>query len=174
MEKKCPRCGKIMKVSAEELEMHGGVVVCSQCLAVYDMSGNVHDSSDQGPVRTMSQAEAEAAASAGYHYCPDCGRTLPDGVKFCPYCGIRLAAQASPAEVQEQEKPQESKQAPQAVTTKTPERRHTVLPSLQHYRARKWGVEPASLRARVAGFSVIAVLLAVLAFIVYQGMLISE
>lgn len=198
MEKTCPRCGKVVVVSAEELAMREGVAVCPQCLAVFDMDGNVHQHQantktrqaatevDETPVHAaqpvISQAYTAPAPEA-YHYCPECGKPLPGSVKFCPYCGIRLAAPTAPAP-RTQVAPVAS--TPATVDTSATAAQHEeerqlppaakwapVFPTV-HYRMRKWGSGPASLRAHFVGYSAIIVLLAIFVFIVYQGMLISD
>jgi uncharacterized membrane protein YvbJ len=35
-------------------------------------------------------------------FCPNCGKEIPDGSKFCPYCGIKIAV--SPELKKEEEK----------------------------------------------------------------------
>lgn len=194
MEKTCPRCGKVVVVSAEEVAMREGVAVCPQCLAVFDMDGNVHTPQvnsrtrkqvfDDAPVDSsrpiVSQAYAAPAPVAeAYRFCPECGKPLPDGVKFCPYCGQRLAAGATMIV----KAPVASPAVSQTVIENTPAEEERILPPAAkwapvfptvHYRMRKWGAGPASLRARFVGYTAIFVLLALFAFIVYQGMLISD
>ncbi|MGC8979736.1 DUF2116 family Zn-ribbon domain-containing protein [Caldisericum sp.] len=29
-------------------------------------------------------------------FCPNCGRQIPDGSKFCPYCGEKLITESIP------------------------------------------------------------------------------
>lgn len=180
MEKKCPRCGKIVVVSAEEVAMREGVVVCPQCLAVFDMDGNVRHKAQQGTARHLEEASEQspapiAAEQDAFSFCHECGKPLPQGIKFCPYCGIKLGVvpaavaadpvvvhdepQDAPADAEPQPEPEEPKWTP-------------VYPTY-HYQEHKWGTEPASPRARLAGYSIITVLLIVLGVIVYHGWLIG-
>ena len=86
MELECPQCSKRLHVSAEELLLHGGAVVCPQCLAVFDAGDKV----PEGTVASRSGRVTEEHLS--YAYCPHCGRKIPEGVNYCPYCGQELAA----------------------------------------------------------------------------------
>ncbi len=192
MEKTCPRCGKVMEVSAEEVAMRGGVVVCPQCLAVFDLDGNLRTEQPQHttrhieeePAREQAAPAAQNAVNEPYHYCPECGKPLPEGVKFCPYCGTSLATPTAPPSPtpQPQPKREEQPRATQAASTtsKGDKKQATkttqwapVMPTL-HYRPHKWGSGPASVRARLVGYTVILAELAVLAYTVYQGMLINN
>lgn len=188
MEKKCPRCGKIVVVSQEEIAMRDGVVVCPQCLAMFDTDGSLHVSSDTGLSRASQPLTADSATQqAHYCYCPDCGKPLPADVNFCPYCGISLKnltkTTPSPAVAVAQPIVQAEPVVAQpvamgaAIETGVPV---TEAPSwvpvypTYHYRKHKWGHGPASLRTRIAAYIIIAALLILFVFIVYQGMLISD
>jgi TM2 domain-containing membrane protein YozV len=35
-------------------------------------------------------------------FCPNCGKQIPDGSKFCPYCGVKLALEGESEETQVQ------------------------------------------------------------------------
>ena len=92
MELKCPQCGKWMAVSQEELVIHDCQVVCPQCLAVCSYEGGVlvvRDDSDAPYRHTAPAAETQPAAS---RFCHSCGKQLPEGISFCPYCGADLKA----------------------------------------------------------------------------------
>ena len=183
MEKTCPRCKKKVVVSSEELSMRGGVAVCPQCLAFFDMDGNIVNASRQGHSRMKAgEPTLPAKDPEAYSFCPECGKPLPGGIRFCPYCGIRLSAPTEPRR-DEGVAPESLKPAPVSVT---PEPQPVVQPVAQpqpsqwtpvyptYYRERKWGSEPASLRTRVVGYCIIVAQLIVLLVIVWGGFRISE
>lgn len=92
MELKCPQCGKKMAVSQEELVIHDSQLVCPQCLAVcryIDGDLVVRDDSD-APYRHTASVETSHQAST--KFCHSCGKQLPSGISFCPYCGADLSA----------------------------------------------------------------------------------
>ncbi len=92
MELKCPQCGKWMAVSQEELVIHDCQVVCPQCLAVCHYEGNalvVRNDSD-APYRYNVNVEPVQQETA--KFCHKCGKQLPSGISFCPYCGADLNA----------------------------------------------------------------------------------
>ena len=88
MEYKCPHCGKSSDISAEELVLHGGSVVCPQCLEVYVVDGYGEMSIDQA---SSARLRAVAAAETAYAYCFHCGKKIPVGINYCPWCGLSLA-----------------------------------------------------------------------------------
>ena len=45
-------------------------------------------------LREERDAARAAPAPASAPGCPGCGESLPDGARFCPHCGTRLAAEA--------------------------------------------------------------------------------
>ena len=101
MELVCPQCSKHMQVSVEELALHGGAVVCPQCLSVFDASEHV-------PEGTVADREVRVIEEhLTYTYCPHCGRKIPQGVNYCPYCGQELASVGAdfvdPARAQEKD-----------------------------------------------------------------------
>lgn len=122
MELKCPQCGKWMAVSHEELLMHDSQVVCPQCLAVcryIDGALVVRDDSD-APYRHTASVDTSKKEST--KFCHSCGKQLPGGISFCPYCGADLSApfektapesvqQPAPAPVQESPAPAAPKPA---------------------------------------------------------------
>ncbi|MBR5726416.1 MAG: zinc-ribbon domain-containing protein [Muribaculaceae bacterium] len=92
MELKCPQCGKWMAVSQEELVIHDCQVVCPQCLAVCSYEGGalvVRDDSDAPYRHTVVVEESKQDTS---RFCHSCGKQLPAGISFCPYCGADLKA----------------------------------------------------------------------------------
>ena len=180
-EKICPRCGKRVAVSSEELSLHDGVVVCPQCLAVFDENG-VRETPQPGRVRVaQSQPQPQATAVDEVTYCRHCGKPLVSDANFCPYCGKRVrGVEPVPSDEPmvdlqpEPQQPQYEAPASPAPAPKEPAMKWTPVYSNYHYREPKWGEGPASLRARLAGYVVIAVQLALLAFIVYKAVLISD
>ena len=94
MELRCPQCGKWMAVSQEELVMHDCQVVCPQCLAICQYEGGaltVRDDSD-APYRHTANASTNAPQHDTSRFCHSCGKQLPAGISFCPYCGADLNA----------------------------------------------------------------------------------
>jgi len=94
MELRCPQCGKWMAVSQEELVMHDCQVVCPQCLAICQYEGGelvVRDDSD-APYRHTASASTSAPQHETSRFCHSCGKQLPGGISFCPYCGADLSA----------------------------------------------------------------------------------
>ncbi len=92
MELKCPQCGKWMAVSQEELVIHDCQVVCPQCLAVCSYENGalvVRDDSDAPYRHTVS---VETPKQDNSRYCHACGKQIPAGISFCPYCGVDLMA----------------------------------------------------------------------------------
>lgn len=185
MELQCPQCGKAMQISAEEVALHGGAVVCPQCLAVFDAADMVPAGTvpERVPVRVIEE-------HLTYGFCPHCGRKIPQGVNFCPYCG-RSLKQVEPAPAHE---PAAAAVAPQPVSPPAPEAApadKTLVekssqaqpkawnPILPGYRYAKrnigWrsGGQRAGVRFTVMALMVMAVELAVLAFIIYKISLLS-
>jgi hypothetical protein len=91
-----------MAVSQEELVMHDCQVVCPQCLAICQYEGGVlvvRDDSD-APYRHTASASPEApqhetsreTLKKESKFCHSCGKQLPAGIRFCPYCGADLNA----------------------------------------------------------------------------------
>ena len=116
MELKCPQCGKWMAVSQEELVIHDCQVVCPQCLAVCSYEGGalvVRDDSD-APYRHT--ANAGTVSNEKSKFCHSCGKQLPSGISFCPYCGADLKA---PFHV-EQPKPEPKPEPAPVVEKKRP------------------------------------------------------
>ncbi len=120
MELKCPQCAKILTVSQEELVIHGSQVVCPQCLAVcrYENGALVVRDDSDAPYRHTATVESKPDNS---RFCHSCGKQLPSGISFCPYCGVDLkapfstdepvAAEPEPkAQPVEEKKPSEKKE----------------------------------------------------------------
>lgn len=134
MELRCPQCGKKMVMSQEELVIHDSQVVCPQCLAVcryIDGALVVKDDSD-APYRHTASVDIASSKQESTKFCHSCGKKLPSGIKFCPYCGADLSAPFSqpktaivkPEPSRAQTTAQEKKPAPaKAERTPQPEQR---------------------------------------------------
>lgn len=197
MELKCPQCGKWMAVSQEELLTHDCQVVCPQCLAVCHYEGGslvARDDSD-APYRHNANVVASVEHDAS-RFCHSCGRKLPEGISFCPYCGVDLKApfdkaEPEPEPVAEHKPVAQPEAAPRpAAATKPepkPEQPRAAAPRShasqvenklrnmpQHYKAmqprlQQNGTMP-SPAFKVFAYVVIALLLILLAYIIYAGM----
>ena len=194
MELKCPQCGKWMAVSQEELVIHDCQVVCPQCLAICRYEGNtlvVRDDSD-APYR--SNATVETSKRDDSKFCHSCGKQLPSGICFCPYCGADLNApfsrseqpepqpvkQPEPEPVKEVVKPVEEKRAapePKPVRQAPRNQANTVEDKLRsmapHYSSvhphiRQNGTKPG-LAFKLFAYTAIVLLLALLVYIIIAG-----
>lgn len=172
----CPQCGKQTSISPEELSSHGGLVVCPQCLASYQVEGV------ELPAPPAQAAEVRTEADAPVRFCPHCGQPTAEGFSYCPYCGSVLPGQegttrssaappASVGAVSRRGKPSSSgKHRPQ------PDEQQSASaldwkPMLPSYSLARHHLEPASTRFQVFAFVIIMGLLALLAFIIRQAML---
>lgn len=194
MELKCPQCGKWMAVSQEELVIHDCQVVCPQCLAVCSYEGGalvVRDDSD-APYRHNITVETPVHETT--RFCHSCGKQLPSGISFCPYCGVDLnapfenepvapveqpvpeAPKSAPAPVQ-QAKP--SPAAPAEVTVHRPavtsnhveDKLRTVTHhySSVHPHIYQNGTMPGTV-FKIVAYTIIALLLALLVYIIIAGL----
>ena len=195
MELKCPQCGKWMAVSQEELVLHDCQVVCPQCLAVCQYEGGnlvVRDDSD-APYRHNAAVESTKTETA--KFCHSCGKQLPEGISFCPYCGANLNApfdtpKPKPVAPKPEPKPQPKsqplvKQEPVKPVAKKPEpeatpRRETS--SLVEEKLRTVGHQYHSVHPhlhqngtmpgtffKIVAYTVIVLLLILLVFIIVAG-----
>lgn len=158
-------------VSARELSLHGGEVVCPQCLHHTIVAGY------EPPVTDATSPQSPAGDDADYNYCYHCGKRLPATIDalYCPYCGTSLKPDTTPAPSAPPEPTPPATTSPAAAVA-TPARNTpqaepqrvnmTFLPSSF---VPSWFDEqqrqPASLRFRIVAGCVIIVLLAVLAYI---------
>ncbi len=188
MELQCPQCGKWMAVSKEELLMHDSQVVCPQCLAVCQYENDtlvVRDDSDAPYRHTASVVEPPRAAA---RYCHSCGKQLPAGIRFCPYCGADLEApfdhqsesvqipvepESKPVETQPRAEVNQSQEDPSPVRRqgnlmedKLRTIGHRYDGSGMHLQQR--GAMP-STAFKIVAYMVIAVLLALLVYIIMAG-----
>ena len=194
MELKCPQCGKWMAVSQEELVIHDCQVVCPQCLAVCQYEGGalvVRDDSD-APYRHNAAVESDKRETA--KFCHSCGKKLPEGISFCPYCGVDLSAPFEAAAPEPVVEPKPVVHAPEPVREErpepVPERQSTPEPSAthqsrprvedklrtitQHYSVahphpQQHGTMPGTT-FKIVAYTVIALLLILLVYIIIAGL----
>ena len=122
MELQCPQCGKWMAVSLEELVAHDSQVVCPQCLAVclYENGKLVARDDSDAPYRHLATVDSTTKHDSS-NYCHSCGKKLPAGISFCPYCGADLTAPFDKKEeptAKQAVKPHEPEVKPQPVKEK--------------------------------------------------------
>lgn len=194
MELRCPQCGKWMAVSQEELVIHDSQVVCPQCLAVCRYINGalvVRDDSD-APYRHTANVDPSKLDSS--KFCHSCGKQLPSGISFCPYCGADLSAPFSktgaatapqrqaPAPVQEAPKPQpapkveQPKPEPRQMHNNEVEEKLRTMSRTQRYngngmprRLHQNGTMP-SKPFKIVAYLIIALLLVLLVFIIKSGL----
>ena len=195
MELKCPECGKWMAVSQEELVIHGSQVVCPQCLAVclYENGALVPRDDSDAPYRHTASVEMSPREST--KFCHSCGKQLPSGISFCPYCGANLKApfggskshavnepqpvRRQPEPVKEKPKPVEEKRTSQpkpADTRREPVTDHVEdkLRSMSHHytsvhpHLHQRGTMPGTA-FKIVAYSIIALLLILLVYIIIAG-----
>ena len=193
MELRCPQCGKWMAVSQEELVLHDCQVVCPQCLAVcqYENGGLVVRDDSDAPYR--HNATVEIAKTETARFCHSCGKQLPEGISFCPYCGADLSApfDAPKPEPQPAPKPQ-PKPEPEPVRQESPRpiasrpepetvsRREQMTPVedklrtvAHHYHASRPHIHQngtmPSTTFKIIAYTLIALLLILLVFIIIAG-----
>lgn len=187
-----------MAVSLEELVMHDSQVVCPQCLAVclYQNGALVARDDSDAPYRHTATVDSSTKHDSS-NYCHSCGKQLPAGISFCPYCGADLGAPfdnkeaAAPRQpVREEpvvkpqpatEKPQPAvkrpkapaapqQQAPPAGRNHVEEKLRTVS---RHYtsvhpRLHQNGTMPGTA-FKIVAYTVIAILLILLVVIIIAG-----
>ena len=189
MELKCPQCGKWMAVSREELLMHDCQVVCPQCLAVCRYENDtlvVRDDSD-APYRHT--ASVETTDSGNVSFCHSCGKQLPAGIRFCPYCGADLKAPFGKSQAPEPQPKPEPRQRPVVEKPRPVEEKKKEDPTpvqrqsshvedklrtmSHHYNSsgvvlHQNGTMPGRT-FKIIAYAVIAVLLALLVYIIIAG-----
>ena len=183
-----------MAVSLEELMTHDSQVVCPQCLAVCQYQNGTlvaRDDSD-APYRHLATVDTTTKHDNS-NYCYHCGKQLPAGISFCPYCGADLGApfdkKAAPAPQQpvqepvDEPRPQPARQRQQPVAKKPqsatppPEDRNRVEEKLRtvsrhytsvHPRLHQNGTIPG-LAFKIVAYAIIAILLILLVVIIVAG-----
>ena len=172
--------------------IHDSQVVCPQCLAVcryIDGALVVHDDSDAPYRHTASVTSTKQETTK---FCHHCGKKLPGGIKFCPYCGTDLSAPFSqpkavekkPEPTRVQAKPQETKPVeakveqpkPSGVRQSSHNQVEDKLRTMsRHYsssvrpRLHQHGTMP-SRGFKIAAYSIIIALLVVLVCIIIAGL----
>lgn len=181
--------------------MREGVVVCPQCLTMFDEDGNLCIEEPRGEVRSYVYTATSGPIDVDvFRYCPDCGHSLPGLVRYCPYCGIMLykmqgisvqgltyaapggrsvpeADPAPEAPGDENEKSEASPQPQPQPRTRVITHAHkeaVMVASATRMRHRKWGTEPAGIVSRLLGYSTICALLVSLGYIIYNCILIMN
>lgn len=99
MELQCPQCGKWMEVSQEELVIHDSQVVCPQCLAVCRYENGTLVARVDSETMSRHTATVGSTNRDSIKYCSSCGKQLPGGISFCPYCGSKINHPANPGSV---------------------------------------------------------------------------
>ena len=198
MELKCPQCGKWMAVSQEELLTHDSQVVCPQCLAVclYENGGLVVRNDSDAPYRHNATVESEKVETVETaRFCHSCGKQLPPGISFCPYCGVDLSApfetaaptpepkpapKPAPKPVREQDKPaapvsqprQQSEASRQRSSSPVEDKLRTITHhyggSMHHAHHQEDAMPGTAFK--VFAYIAIIVLLALLAYIIIAGL----
>lgn len=88
MKYRCPKCGKEIEISEQELKNLHNSIVCPQCLSTLKIDG------DYAYIPLEPSGE-NAASLTETQTCPSCGAKIPQGKpKFCPACGHSLATDA--------------------------------------------------------------------------------
>ena len=88
MKYRCPKCGKEIEISEQELTTLKNHIVCPQCLSTLKIDGDyayIPLDFDEAtpPVNSTKPAEPEVT-------CPSCGKTLHGNPNFCPECGHKF------------------------------------------------------------------------------------
>lgn len=98
MKYKCPRCGKIIELSDDELASQGNVMVCPCCLM--EFQGNLHEYAVPAEADSIQRQYYYGLASdnpsPAVTYCRYCGAKISDNCNFCPVCGSKLTQEAVP------------------------------------------------------------------------------
>lgn len=189
MEYRCPECGKTLQVSIEELELHGGVVVCPQCLTEFH---TVLDEYDTPQLSGLHRGRKVIPEHLTYSYCHQCGHKIPEGVHFCPYCGHSLRVVSAEDVILSQQPDDEPVVEETPLTTDTPASKAAdsmksavsddgdrktlgstrvwkpVLPSYRYLAKQARTRDKASHGFCLMALVVIIALLAVLAFILFK------
>lgn len=186
-----------MAVSLEELVMHDSQVVCPQCLAVclYENNTLVARDDSDAPYRHVATVGSSTQHDSS-NYCHSCGKQLPAGISFCPYCGTDLGApfdkeedpapkpivkerdpepEVKPQPVKEKSQPAAVKK-PQAATAAPQDRNHVEEKlrtvswhyTQRHPQLRQNGTMPGTV-FKIIAYSVIAILLILLVLLIIAG-----
>lgn len=179
-----------MEVSQEELVIHDCQVVCPQCLAVcrYENGALVVGGIDS---ETTSRRTANVGTTSHNQakFCHNCGKQLPSGISFCPYCGADLKMSLDTPLPDDNPKPAVQqpveKKKPEPVVTTEPkpaprrqEQANLVEDKLRsmnrhytsmHPRLHQHGTMP-SPRFKFIAYAAIIILLVILVWIIIAGL----
>lgn len=148
----CPKCGRKMELSADELRAQKGMVVCPQCLTTFKAPHFDDDDDELPPPIPVRKRKTQPAprkpqpaprkSGTEVRYCNRCGAHLPAGKTVCPACA----------------KPKPAPKRPTAVSVKkTPVRR--VPPKKESGQpTSKWGCLAYSLAISLAFFLLYALI----------------
>ena len=148
----CPKCGRKMELSADELRAQKGMVVCPQCLTTFKAPHFDDDDDELPPPIPVRKSKSQPAprksqpaprkSGTEVRYCNRCGAPLPAGKTVCPACA----------------KPKPAPKRPTAVPVKkTPVRR--VTPKKESGQpTSKWGCLAYSLAISLAFFLLYALI----------------
>lgn len=148
----CPKCGRKMELSADELRAQKGMVVCPQCLTTFKAPHFDDDDDELPPPIPVRKRKSQPAprkpqpaprkSDAEVRYCNRCGAPLPAGKTVCPACA----------------KPKPAPKRPTAVPVKkTPV--HRVPPKKESGQpTSKWGCLAYSLAISLAFFLLYALI----------------
>ncbi|MGM9869975.1 MAG: MJ0042-type zinc finger domain-containing protein [Sodaliphilus sp.] len=140
----CPKCGRKIEISADELHAQKGMVVCPKCLTTFRAPRITDDDDDETPppipVRKRKSEPAPRKSTATVRYCNKCGKPLPPGKTTCPSCTTPAPKRPTPAPV---------KKAPQRRVAPKRESRKSVS---------KWGCLLYSVAITMAFFLLYALI----------------
>ena len=141
----CPKCGRKMELSADELRAQKGMVVCPQCLTTFK-APHFDDDDDELPppipVRKSKSQPAPRKSDAEVRYCNRCGAPLPAGKTVCPACAKPKPAPKRPTAVPVKKTP----------TRRMPPKKGSGQPTS------KWGCLAYSLAISLAFFLLYALI----------------
>ena len=105
----CPKCGRKMELSADELRAQKGMVVCPQCLTTFNAAHFEDDVDELPPPIPVRKRKSQPAprkpqpaprkSDAEVRYCNRCGTPLPAGKTVCPACAKPKPAPKRPTTV---------------------------------------------------------------------------
>lgn len=186
MELQCPQCSKWMAVSQEELVIHDCQVVCPQCLAVCTYENGMLVVRDDSDAPYRHTANAGMVKQDNSKFCHSCGKQLPSGISFCPYCGADLKAPFDMVQPAPEPEPQpvpepepvkvpepvvEEKQEKPVARRRSAEANLRAMPhhySTMHPRLHQHGTMP-SRTFKIVAYTIIAALIIVFVYFIVAG-----
>ncbi len=113
MKYRCPKCGKEIEISKQELSALKNHIVCPQCLSTLKIDGDYAyiplDFDEAAPAEAAKPAETEVT-------CPNCGKRLHGNPNFCPECGHNFNSAPAPKPANAPSKPSDTRTATAAIT----------------------------------------------------------